>query len=102
MVAYITCIVIYLVPQSEYRICSPCDIVLSPSTLFPFRIQLASVPPRAGLVNAGFASGSETARKPHVLFLLLVPPGQKHNIYWQGKVRENGARLGFITALVEF
>jgi hypothetical protein len=67
-VSYITCTVIYLVPQSEYRTCSPsCDLVLpqlcSPPTWFtPFDFvpfpstspsipRLASVLPRAGLAK---------------------------------------------------
>jgi hypothetical protein len=83
---YITCIVIYPVPQSEYRLCSPLHIVPAPSTSFPFEFDspLASPPsvlPGAGLGQAGFASGSETTRKPQALFFLLVPPGQKHNTW---------------------
>jgi hypothetical protein len=55
-----------------------------PCNIIPLRIRLAprshpSVLPRAGLGQAGFASGSETTRKPQALFFLLVPPGQKHN-----------------------
>jgi hypothetical protein len=56
MVSYIACIVIYPVPQSEYRLCSPptfvhrCDIVPFPSTS-PSIPRLASVLPRAGLAK---------------------------------------------------
>jgi hypothetical protein len=66
-VSYITCIVIYPVPQSEYRICSPFDTFNSPLVPSP------SVLPRAGLVNAGFASSSDTVGKPLAPRSSLIP-----------------------------
>jgi hypothetical protein len=77
-VSYITCTVIYLVPQSEYRTCSP------PSNLFPLRYpQLA---PRSFALGPsprrpcqiGSASDSETVRKPLAVLLpsFVFPPAR--------------------------
>jgi hypothetical protein len=73
-VFYITCIVIYLVPQSEYRTCSPSfNFVLPLISLTRPLLLHPSVLPRAGLGQAGFASGSETTRKPLAPCSPLVP-----------------------------
>jgi hypothetical protein len=74
-VSYITCIVIYLVPQSEYRTCSPsCDFVLprlcSPlrHCSLPFAVPLDTSarlgPPSRRPCQVGSASDSDTVRKP--------------------------------------
>jgi hypothetical protein len=78
MVSYITCIVIYLLSQSEYRICSPFDTFNSSLVPSP------SVLPRAGLVNAGFARPycwEAPCSSILAYSFLLVPPGQKHNTF---------------------
>jgi hypothetical protein len=74
-VSYITCTVIYLVPQSEYRTCSPsCDLV-HPLRFCPlsFDVPLDPLarrgPPSRRSCQAGSVSDSDTVRKPQALFL---------------------------------
>jgi hypothetical protein len=63
MVSYIACIVIYPVPQSEYRLCSP----LRPCSLsfdVPLDTSARLGPPSCRPCQAGSASDSGTVRKP--------------------------------------